>query len=699
MRALFKGRMKIRQKLVLGFMTVTALIGVAGYVSLYTSQKALQKSIGENSVSLSAEILDNIDRDIYNRIALLRVYAKDLAKSEELIRSNEEFSRLENIRDFIYARNKEWTSVSKETITPFMQDLIDNWLSKELRRGLELKDFYKSKFGYRLFGEIFVTNIYGANIAQTQKTTDYYQADELWWRQARKFGLYIGDVEYDKSAGVYSTDIAVRIDDEKGNFMGVIKAISNIEDMIIVVRALEPSGIPGEAKTREFKLVDKDGRLIYSTEEFKFLEKLPINLLSEFKKESSHRAYFIAEGDKPGEGEELFAHARSRGYKDFMGLGWILIVEHETKEIFAPVTRLKYTLLIIFLGAVVFALLIGLTLSHSISRPIIKLKNATLAITRGKLDAKVDISSKDEIGVLATSFNKMSASLKDLMQKEKELAAKAAASETDRKRAVELESAYTKLREAQDMLVQAEKLNAIGHLASGIAHEVRNPLGVISQGADYLEKKLSGKKKDVAKALATLKKNVKRADQIISSLLDFSKPASLDLKPENINSILENSLSLVRMKYKSGNIKIINEVGKYIPKVLADKNRLEQVFINIFLNAVQAMPKGGQIIIRTYAKMVEEIEEEMRKSESNYFKTGEKAVIVEVEDTGAGIPDKHIKKIFDPFYTTKGHAKGTGLGLSVSQNIIFMHKGLIHIKNKEGSGAKVTVILKIAKGE
>ena len=260
----------------------------------------------------------------------------------------------------------------------------------------------------------------------------------------------------------------------------------------------------------------------------------------------------------------------------------------------------------------------------------------------------------------------------------------------------EIKEAYAKLKETQNQLIQAEKLSAIGQLASGVAHEVRNPLGIILQGINYLETKIPAKGEDISKTLTMLKDSVERADKIINDLLNFSRPASLDLQPEDVNSILEVSLSLLKARFKFDNIETIIKTKKDIPMVLADKNKLEQVFINILLNAVQAMPEGGKIVIRSYDKQLEKIKNGIGRRGEDHFQIGERAVIVEIEDTGIGIPEENLNKVFDPFFTTKRPGGGSGLGLSVTRNIIDMHKGLIDIESQPGKGTKVIVTLKIA---
>lgn len=261
-----------------------------------------------------------------------------------------------------------------------------------------------------------------------------------------------------------------------------------------------------------------------------------------------------------------------------------------------------------------------------------------------------------------------------------------------------LRLAYSNLKETQSQLIQAEKLNVAGRLASGVAHEVRNPLAAALQAVNYLEKSTPHPKTDILQTLALLKRNIKRADKIISLLLDFSKVASLNLQSEDINSILGKSLDLVKYRVKLERIEIIKEIKEELPKVLVDKNRMEQVFVNILLNAIQAMPKGGKLTIRIYDKQLEAIRKGIGRRADDHFRVGERVVVVEVEDTGIGISEEDLKRIFDPFFTTKGPTGGVGLGLSITHSIIDMHRGLIDVKSEIGKGTKVILTLKIVEG-
>jgi hypothetical protein len=261
--------MKISRKLTFAFTGIALLSALVGYISIDSSRKALQESIGRESTAFAEKTLEQIERQIYSRIELLQAYALDIALEKQLIESNKLFDEMDDVSEYISKRDSEWISAPKETVSPFMQEIIHSELSKEIREELELKEFYEAKYGYPVFAEIFITNKYGANATQTQKTSDYYQADEEWWQSAKRDGLYVADIAFDESANVYSVDIGIRLDDEAGDFLGVMKVVLNVEEVINIVKEANKSA---EYKTTEFKLLTEYGRIIYSTEEYAFFK-------------------------------------------------------------------------------------------------------------------------------------------------------------------------------------------------------------------------------------------------------------------------------------------------------------------------------------------------------------------------------------------------------------------------------------------
>ena len=242
-----------------------------------------------------------------------------------------------------------------------------------------------------------------------------------------------------------------------------------------------------------------------------------------------------------------------------------------------------------------------------------------------------------------------------------------------------LHLAYDRLKDVQDQLIQAAKMEVVGSLATGVAHEVKNPLAVMLQGVDYLSKKIKPKDERGHAALLHMRLAVKKADIIIKGLLDFALVSKLDFTSGNINNVIDASLVLINYELDNHHIKVKRDFENNIPEVKIDKNKIEQVFINIFLNAVNHMQKGGELTIKTYSNTAAK----------------KKKVFVEIEDTGTGIPEKVLSKVFDPFFTTRRGAGGTGLGLTIAKSIIDMHKASVIISNKNGGhGAKVVLTFK-----
>lgn len=259
----------------------------------------------------------------------------------------------------------------------------------------------------------------------------------------------------------------------------------------------------------------------------------------------------------------------------------------------------------------------------------------------------------------------------------------------------ELKKAYVELHRVQAELMDSEKLAAVGVLASGVAHEIRNPLAVILQGVNFLEDRLKHRPQNISDTLNMIKDNVKRSDDIIDGIFSFSRKTELSKQNESIESIIESSLILVGHKIKLGNIEISRQFQADLPKIFVDRQKIEQALVNILLNAIEAMPGGGKIFIRVYSKKLDELRSGVGKRKDDLFVLGEQALIVEIEDTGAGISKEITDKLFLPFFTTKGPNKGLGLGLSVTRNIMLMHKGTVEIISQEGKFTKAVLTFKI----
>jgi len=383
--------------------TMTVLIG---YFAVTTSQKVLQDSIIDSSSTSVEEIIGEIERNVYSRIEGMESYSKDRLLREFLAQSNRAFDSFDNPQEYINERDRSWKAAEIEIITPFMQELINNEISQEIR---EKVTSYDEEYGYHVYGEIFVTNKYGANAAQTGKTSDYYQADEEWWQEAKKNGLYLRDIAYDESAETYSLDIGVRIADREGNFLGVLKAVLNIEDIIKVLKRHQLDD-EEEGYRPEFILANYNGKIIYSTEKFEFLEDISSDIWGKIYQDENNEQ-LVSQGNSLNNGI-LFVHAYSRGFKDFKNLRWVLIEQYKRDEILSPVAKLRDTIAVMIAGLLFLGIIVGTAIANSILNPIEKLRFAAEEISKGNMDVTVDTQGKGELAILAETFNKMAIELK-----------------------------------------------------------------------------------------------------------------------------------------------------------------------------------------------------------------------------------------------------------------------------------------------
>jgi len=223
--------------------------------------------------------------------------------------------------------------------------------------------------------------------------------------------------------------------------------------------------------------------------------------------------------------------------------------------------------------------------------------------------------------------------------------------------------------ELEAQLSQSDKLSSIGLLAAGVAHEVNTPLAVISSYAQLLSKQLQGDDQKSA-LLDKITRQTFRASEIVNNLLNFSRTSAAEFTEIDVNKIILDTLNLLEHQFKTTKIRIQDELTPHLPPIQGNAGRLQQVFLNLFLNAKDAMPRGGTLRIATY--------------------NGD-GLSVEVSDTGSGIAQEHIQRIYDPFFTTKtapqdGQRRGTGLGLSVTYGIIQEHAGKIRVESTPEEG-------------
>ncbi len=239
------------------------------------------------------------------------------------------------------------------------------------------------------------------------------------------------------------------------------------------------------------------------------------------------------------------------------------------------------------------------------------------------------------------------------------------------------------LDEIQKGLVQSEKLAALGRFSSGIAHELKNPLGIVLGGIEFLEVKTKKGDPDVRTAVSKIKEAALRAAQIVDDILKFAKPSDMQLDLVDPNELVKGALSLFQYGIKSREIEIRADFAKESMRVKVDRNRIEQVLFNLFANAVEALDGRGSVRVGV-----------MKRPRSSAYPRG--ACAIEVADTGVGISPENIRRLFEPFFTTKRDQQGTGLGLFIAKSIVNHHNGDLKIESEAGRGTQAKVILQLA---
>lgn len=343
----------------------------------------------------------------------------------------------------------------------------------------------------------------------------------------------------------------------------------------------------------------------------------------------------------------------------------------------------RMTNIVVLLTSLVVAIAILLTfaLVNLIIKPVDKLVGATERIAKGDLSQVVEVDRKDEIGKLAQAFNQMTTSLKESRKQIEDYSRN-----LERK----VEERTKELKEAQALLIQTEKMAAVGQLAAGVAHELNNPLGGILGYSQFAIEKISSKtpqdltSDDVStytQYLRDIECQSQRCKTIVQNLLKFARASVEDsFEPLDLNLVVQDTLIFTKHQLDMAKVKLILELTDSLPPIMGSSNQLQQVCTNIILNALQAMPQGGELKIVTGVKEIE----------------SKRTATIEFKDTGYGIDQENLRKIFEPFYTTKKPGEGTGLGLSVSYGIIRDHNGEILVESETGKGTTFRVMIPVA---
>ena len=320
-----------------------------------------------------------------------------------------------------------------------------------------------------------------------------------------------------------------------------------------------------------------------------------------------------------------------------------------TADIALAKRRSAMTIGLVAISGILLVAVVGSMIAGSITAPVKQLVEVTEQIAAGDLTAEAAVKTRDEIGVLANSFNQMT----------------------------------RKLKRSRDKQVQSEKLAAVGQLAAGIAHEIRNPLTSIKMIVQLLRKRFQ---EDEAgwKSIQAVLDEINRLEIVISGLLDFTRPMEMTLKPANVADVVNDVLKLMESDLRHRKIELVKHMDETLPEIVLDADRMKQVFMNVILNSMQAMPEGGNLTISCHEQVTD-------KSDNYSYDKESRAVQVEISDTGIGMSQEVLARAFEPFFSTK--SGGTGLGLANVKKIMEQHGGSIQIESTEGQATRVVISL------
>ncbi|MEO0075207.1 MAG: cache domain-containing protein [candidate division WOR-3 bacterium] len=429
----------------------------------------------------------------------------------------------------------------------------------------------------------------------------------------------------------------------------------------------------GRLLNKNYDLVDKIKEVVFGNESYKGKDigtatifQGDLRISTNVRREDGERA--IGTRIAANVYDQVLGRGESYYDRAFVVNNWYLTAYEPIRDINGGVIGILYVGILeekyadmrkrtisIFLAIVIMGMGVAIFIAHFLGRTILKPLDKMVQVSRqianGNFDVKVDVTTSDEVGELANAFNMM---IKSLKERESEL------------------KEYT-----QQQIMRSERLATLGQLSAGVAHEINNPLTGVLTYIRLIKKRLEKRSDadgDFRRYLDKVENETERVSTIVKNLLDFARQRDPNLKLVDVNLVISESLDLLEHKIRLQNITVETNFAT-LPRITADFSQLQQVFMNLIINAVEAMEQGGKLTITT-----EELKE--RNMLQIMFK-----------DTGVGIPKEHLTQIFEPFFTTK--PKGTGMGLSVVYGIISRHNGEIEVNSEVGKGTTFTIRLPI----
>lgn len=597
---------------------ISLIYAVQSYTTFQINAEQLTNSVALKNEAIATNMIQRLDLFVDKRIEEFKTLERAREIKQLLEISNQHFSQIEDIEKFM---EQKATYENYNRYLPLITQALEEKYSDDL---VSIIESFDKEFGYEYADEFFITNSYGANIVLVLGKADYDQSDKDWWNNAKSDKVNIGDIKYNENYDSYSVPIVLGIYSEDDVFLGTIRVLIDVEEMISEFTA---NARILENQNKHAMLMTADGRIIYS-DQIVFDQEHYVEYYEEIIGTVGH---FSLESN---EENTIVSFARPNIFES-NGLGWIATISEKESDIVKSLGGVINSLLLISLIGILMIIMIGFAVTVFVSKPLNKLAFLSLRLSSGDFDVKADKSKIQEIKTISDSFNELTESLKKLVATEKALA-------------------------ESKVQIRNERLSAIGELSASMAHDLKNPLAVIKASSDILKRKFGNQNKNKDEKLDRLFSNmddaVSRMSHQIKDVLDYVRITPIDIRKYSLNKIIHNSIDA---------LSVPNNITICLPKndlsINCDVHKMEIVFINLILNAIQAIgDKTGEISVLA------------NEEDQN--------IIIRVQNTGGDeIPEELLSKVFDPLVTTK--YQGTGLGLSTCKNVIMQHGGSIYATN------------------
>ena len=652
--------MKIKYKIAL----VVVLVNI---ITLFTISLVYNDTTHEEILSLEKNKLSNsvhngshwIELELNKRLDITKTIATAPMVVNTLLKSNKQYRNLSknNIKNKINNLNEKWKKL-RTTNDPFIISYLTNPLAKFLKNQQNILP--------NVYGEIFITNVYGTIVATTGKLSTLAHANKYWWKDAFNNGdglIFFDDRGFDDSVKGYVIGITIPIKKD-GIIIGILKANVNILGSLQHVIDEYNNLNHGEMKivrTKGLIVVDKNKKPLS-----KSLNQNIIKYIQSMKNgakiiDKSLVAYTpiaitlsntnIKFGGKPKSSDHLYGNKNE---------AWHIIINYPLDDAMISMKNTKHIIIITAIIVSFVLLIISLILGYWISLPIKNLSDITYRIQKGNYNLRVNKNSNDEIGKLSQSFNKMLQVINSTTISRDKLTV-----EIEQRKKVEQQ-----LRDQEEIVIAQSKNAAMGEMISIIAHQWRQPLSIISLGANNILADIELESLDDK----TLQENaldiIKQTQELSKTIDDFKNFFKPDKKSEIvlINDVVEETLKIIGKSLENNTININIDYHTNI-KIKTYKRELIQVLLNIINNAKDAIIQNNKNKDRLIDIIIDK---------------NDKYIDIKICDNGGGISNDNITKIFNPYFTTKSDLNGTGLGLYISKTIIEKHmNGLILVSNSD----------------